>query len=352
MGMRKKAAIEVQFNWMFVLVAGAIILSFFVVFVMKQKEASDQKLSAALIKDLETKITSARVSGGSAAELDLHDLEILFTCQDYRMQGVSESINYRAIFTPDRVKGKSLLLWSMPWSIPFKVTNLLFITSPGVRYVILDTNSQASLVNAIYQRMSNKFFTVDLVDESTFNAVDVSDGYKVKVVCVDCDTTLESNLDLSRFVNFPDADVRAVSINPNTNKINFYVMNGSNFAFEGESPFFGTDADSEATMYAAIFSDGKDVYDCNMRKALDNFRIVAEVYKSRMEAVQNDSMLSPVACRDYYSRPESLLAEMISSAGREFSSESNVVVDLSGKAKDLEIYQNNYIRRMSCPLIY
>ncbi len=348
--MRKKGAIEIQFNWMFVLVAGAIILSFFVVFVLQQREASEQKLSASLIKDLETKITSARVSGGSAAELNLHDLEIFFSCEDYRLKGVSESINYRAIFTPDRVKGRTMLLWSMPWSIPFKVTNLLFITSPDAKYVILDTNTNSLLTNDVYERMANKFLNVDLVDENSVDTIDISSGYKIKIVCFDCDNNIQ-NLDLSRFYNFADPDVRAVSItsSPPYN-VNFYVMDQESLVSEGTSPFFGTDSDSEATMYAAIFADSKDTYDCNMNKALNTFSIVAQVYKNRMLKLQQNPNLAPEYCRDYYFQPDSIIDEMIVTASLGYS--PSVRDTLTTNALSLDSYQDNYIRRQSCPLVY
>ena len=44
--LNKKAAIEIQFNWMFVLVAGAVILSFFVFTVMRQRDIAGQAASA------------------------------------------------------------------------------------------------------------------------------------------------------------------------------------------------------------------------------------------------------------------------------------------------------------------
>ena len=41
--MNKKGIIEIQFNWIFVLVVGAIILVFFFGFVQKQKSFAEEK---------------------------------------------------------------------------------------------------------------------------------------------------------------------------------------------------------------------------------------------------------------------------------------------------------------------
>ena len=62
----KKGVIEVQFNWIFVLIVGAIILAFFVSIVMKQKDLSSGRLGTKLATDLETITTGAEVSVGTA----------------------------------------------------------------------------------------------------------------------------------------------------------------------------------------------------------------------------------------------------------------------------------------------
>jgi len=356
---RRRGAIEIQFNWMFVMIAGAIILSFFVLFVVKQKDAADQKLGAALIKNLESELTTARVSGGTAAKIPLQDLELLFSCEDYRVKDLSESINNRAIFSPDRVEGRTMYLWSVPWSLPFKITNLLFITSPSVRYVFIDTDSNVGLLRSVHSRMSTKFVNLHpIVSEGDFNTVDVYDVDKLKIVCFDCDDVLPQ-LDMSRFVRFADPDVKALSINSNTKEVNFFFMNQNKLESEGVSPFFGIDSDSEATMYAAIFSDDKYTYDCNMKKALNTFLIVAEVYRERAkkieEGIDETSGLVPASCSDYYTQPYIYLNKLIGAAKNDFTDPSlnqGMCESMIRNAQSLDNYQNEIIRGKSCPLVY
>jgi len=47
-----KRGIEMQFHWIFILIAGAIILAFFFSLVAKQKSLSEEKLSISSFKEL------------------------------------------------------------------------------------------------------------------------------------------------------------------------------------------------------------------------------------------------------------------------------------------------------------
>jgi hypothetical protein len=351
--MSKKADIEIQFNWIFVMIAGAIILSFFVFTVMRQRDISQQSMSASLINSLETEITAARVSSGTITKLDLNNLQILFSCDDYRVGDVGQSVSYRSVFSPDLVKGDDMVLWSMPWYLPFKVTNLLFITSPGVRYVLISNNASSLVINSVYKRMSDKFLSVEPpTNEEKFGNIKSGKGYKLKFVCVDCDFKSFNTRNLS---SYPDSDVRAVSIHPSSNSVDFYVMSGDSFALDGSSYFFGIDDFGEATLYAAIFADTKENYDCNMKKALKSFSIVSSVYVERMSGLETSSYL-PDYCKAFYSSessPSQDLNSMIGIVGRVNDSITSAGVnDLLKYANDLKLYQDNYVRRQSCPLIY
>ena len=61
----RKAQIETQFNWLFILVAGAVILIFFAGIVIKQKSSSEQKIAENVMTDLQSIFTGGSVSTGT-----------------------------------------------------------------------------------------------------------------------------------------------------------------------------------------------------------------------------------------------------------------------------------------------
>jgi len=62
MAIKKKGVIEVQFNWIFILIIGAIILFFFFSIVKTQKTVSEKKISTTVRRDIRAILTGAGVS--------------------------------------------------------------------------------------------------------------------------------------------------------------------------------------------------------------------------------------------------------------------------------------------------
>ena len=79
---QKIAQISIQFSWIFILIAGAIILLFFTSIIYKQKDISEQKLSASVLNQLETILTSSGLSSGTINAIDTPQLELGFLCDE------------------------------------------------------------------------------------------------------------------------------------------------------------------------------------------------------------------------------------------------------------------------------
>ena len=76
----KKAMVETQFNWIFALVIGSIILVMAVGFVTNQREKTEQKVGLTVAKDLNTIIAQTSVSKDQAEEITIPNREIEFSC--------------------------------------------------------------------------------------------------------------------------------------------------------------------------------------------------------------------------------------------------------------------------------
>ena len=63
----KRAAIEVQFNWIFILIIGGIILMFFFGIVKSQKTVSEKKISGTVRRDMRAILTGSGISAGTAS---------------------------------------------------------------------------------------------------------------------------------------------------------------------------------------------------------------------------------------------------------------------------------------------
>ena len=125
--MRKKGVIALQLNWIFVLIIGAIILTFFIVIVQKQREVSEQTISGAIQTDLQAIFASSAVSTGTASIVEVPSREISFSCEGFKV-GNQFAANFPYAFAPDLIKSdrNTISIYAYDWSIPMRITNLLF----------------------------------------------------------------------------------------------------------------------------------------------------------------------------------------------------------------------------------
>lgn len=334
----KKGALDIQFNWIFVLIVGAIILTFFGGLVYKQKTLADESAAGSVIKNLEAKFSSARSATGSAALLNLGKFEIDLKCEDYIVGKIGEPISFRALFGPDLVKGRKMVVWSFPWKIPFKVTNFLFLSSPDVRYYFLDSSDPEMI--KLHNELSSRFFTVDFVDEVS-QITNPLGAYKIKVVCNGCDFSAETVS-----IGFPEKDFSAVSFDKDAENVTFYQKSGTALIKTDSSPFLGFGKFGLPTVYAAVFSEGKEIYDCNMKKAFRNLEVVSGVYEKRTALILDGLSDYQQSCVPYYVSGD--FGKIKEIAG-DFTPDN--VDGLLSAAVNLEKTQN-FTRRSSCPWLY
>jgi hypothetical protein len=77
-----KKGFELQFHWIFVLIAGALILSFFFMVANKQKNLSQDRLQLTLATEIENIFTGAIISRGTAQKMPTPPQGITFECTE------------------------------------------------------------------------------------------------------------------------------------------------------------------------------------------------------------------------------------------------------------------------------
>jgi hypothetical protein len=152
----KKAAIEVQFNWIFVLIAGALIIGFFVMIVSKQQTSVKSEINIVVSRAIEAILTGSKVSADSASPGSLPVGNIEFDCDSYSVGDVERKLKQMTVFAPDLIKGKQIITWSLPWNVPFRATNLLLLTSPQVRYIFVYDHLATDDLNVFAGKLHDK----------------------------------------------------------------------------------------------------------------------------------------------------------------------------------------------------
>ena len=331
-----KKGFEVQFNWIFVLVAGAAILLFFASVIVKQKNVSETSTKSTVLNSIESIITGTSVSTNSINIIDIPNSDIDVSCGSVSIGGVSNQFQNLILFSPSLIKGGRLITQTLAFSTPYRSTNFLYITSANLRYIMIGYTDLA--------REINKSLPLDLIKEfyPISQQIKDSNNYKVKFVFFD---NINPNV-LQTFQKMSDQDVTAIEVNGDSEKgtLNFYQKNGVSWAYVGNSGYIG-----KSSLIGAIYSDALDSYNCNMANAFSRLNLVTKIYLQRtQELISTGNSRKVSQCDDIYKNALDKIKE-ISAASSNFNSKN---IGYLSDAANLLSSENQNAIVYSCSLIY
>lgn len=372
LGMKKKKAMAIQFNWIFVLFAGALIIVFFVFLIQGGKKNSENKLDANIATQLDSIMTSAQQSPGTAFSVKSPSVEINYDACAEESGGVFSIgdvsvIKKEPAFAPSVIKSakQKLIIASQSFDMPFRATNMLYVTSPDVKYVFI--NDGADVAESFLASDKVTMPNGTTIELSVDCKTDDTNNYKIRYVYfddiedstyVDCFDELDDNSDASlTAVVFSQGNTDNViddlSQLSSVGKVKFYVREGDEFFETGNSVFIGAES-----VLGAILSEDVQSYECTMKHAFGNLNRVASVVEDRREFLGSVTSTLSNNCKIIYG--STLLPTSIGDALSE-------IITLSGKAsvplaysEIQSIYSNSrtivnankYLQLQSCPLLY
>ena len=270
--MKHKKAFEIQFNRIFVLIAGAAILTIFALVILKQKSLSESSANSIALRSMESVIEGTSVSKDTSSVITVPDLNIGVDCGKISIGKISKQYPRLVLFSPSSIKGSKIIAQTLSFSAPYKSSNLLFMTSQQIKYILI---GDSSLIRSI-----NKSLPSEITKEN-FSSYDQSkiinsNNYKVRFVF--------DNLDVSplglppSLLKMPDGDVTALKITGNSDEgaVDFYENKAGFFVSKGTSYYIG-----KAALIGAIYADTLEHYECNMKNVFARHSIVSDVYVSR-----------------------------------------------------------------------
>jgi len=275
---KKKGIVAAQLTWVFVLIAGAIILIFFFNLSMKHKEVAQQKLFITLSARVNSLFTSAQQTSDTFFKMKLPGTAMSYDCEGYRV-GSSAPATLGASFSPSIIKSvtDTFIIFSKEWDLPFAVTNFLYITSPGVRYIFIRQNGD-DVYNKLLRDLPSNLTFEERDNVGALRRMVDSHNYRVRVVSFHGDIKGETMpVNGEKTGLYVEFDSSAMLLDPSAGfrgKVTFY--NYSNNRFEkikgAEYNFTG-----EAMLMAAIFADRPENFECGMRRAYERFFPVTEL---------------------------------------------------------------------------
>lgn len=351
----KQSQVSIQFNWILVLIIGAVILVFFITIVQKQKEHSEQSISGSIQTDLQAIFSSSYISTKTSSIVEIPDREIIFSCEGFKI-GNQFAAKFPYAFAPSSIKSdrNTISLFAYDWNAPFRVTNFLYVTSPDIKYIIYENPSNPGSVklakaieellpekNIIKEGKSNLFMN----KERTSVLTEDMNNYKIKIIYFDKSF-------LPDFANkYPKKKdgISALYIESNCESSNKPLDCGGTLEFNnydhntGAWPYKYSDYFGKAGLLAAIFSENQEIYECGMKNAFERLQNIALIYQYRVNELK--TYYKDKSCESLF---DSSIATIDNIRNAAVSEDYNLISSESSKLES----QNENILANSCPPIY
>jgi hypothetical protein len=253
--MNKKGAFEISFVWLFAVIVGAFILFLAIFASIKIIDLGNAKVSVetgkeigVLLNPLETGFESARSASfnmpvetriyGSCDQLGNFGRQLIGISQKSFNKWVETGLEVqflnKFIFNEEYVEGGEFYVFSKPFEFPFKVGDLIYLTSTEQNYCFLDAPAE------IQREIENLNQENLLVGNCSGNSIRVC---------------FAGGVNCNVEVDYPGKVVRKSS---------------GTMYFE-----------KDALMYAAIFSD-KSIYECQLKRLMKKIDQLSQIYRDKI----------------------------------------------------------------------
>lgn len=330
----KSGAIEIQFNWIFVLIIGAIILVVFSGIIVRQKNVSETSKNVMLLNSLDAILSGSESAAGTVNIVRIPESRIEFSCHSYSIGKSSKQIEVMNVFPPSILEGDRLIASTLDFSVPYRISNIVYLTDPGHTYLFLGDGEIESRMKELMPSEA------DLKEVGSIGDAAYGQG-RVRIVFFGDHPELPAS-----FAKAPDADITALRVDGTLSHgtLEFYRKSGNAFESTGTTYYLG-----EETLLGAVFSDDLSIYECTMGSIFEKIGIVTGIYKSRTIAIRDAYSSQGNRCAAFGDTTYSLdnIEEISSASG---FNELNIA-RISEAASRLRA-QNRQAQLQSCATIY
>ncbi len=336
----KKGQVQNMFNWIFILVAGFVILILAVYFIRQQITSSTQELHMKIGSDIEAVFKDSFTNRNTWKEVKTPEVPIKFVCEGNIStmtvgdSPVSIDMKNYITFSEEKLTGTKLITLTRDWRLPFRTTPLIYITNGNTMYHFINQNTQTSKVKELLPNGSL------IKTHDSINDLNKLENYENhRFILFDKEPSGYLN-------NVRGNKVSAINIVPSGNEVmkrgevTYYSYSRGEFSERNTSYYYGEDL-----LRATVLSGSAETYECNMQKALSKLKLMLEISITRVERLEENS---PRNCVSIYIVIQDSLNKMLESVGMSESFFETVEAEIP------ELKENNQDlqRSKGCPLIY
>lgn len=293
--LHKKAQISPVFKYIFVLVAGSIILIFFIKFAIQAEKGGVELVKAEVIHLLDASLQAFSIAESSSSLIPNEpwpkELTLQFgkgaNCGKLTVKGQTFFTQIeRAVFAPSQIRTRQMQAWTMSWRFPFRITNVFYLTNLKSKYYLIsDSSNQLFLRKISSYPPAAEAFEMDHFPKS----------FDVKMVGSEAEPSAKSKkMDLVKVNYFKSVSgvgagmegsyIKASPECENEDEDAYKCYGTVNF-FEGGTTRTSTFIGREF-MFGAILSDSYENYECQYHMALNELKRFTNLYATKAKKLQ------------------------------------------------------------------
>ncbi len=259
-----KKAQSIQFNWIFVVVSGVIILLFFMGFGLRYVDLQKSKENADIARSID-KIINGLKGQEQYKEIDISaEFNYQFNCDSFKINDdYTQNLNGKIVFSDRNIKVKNLYAWAKEFRTVFKIDNLVYLVDPRKNFFLIRDGNE-NYVDELKQGMPSIFDDVRAINFDDISRLEIKNSNNLFV-----------------FFNQPTED--QLSFVKNSGKY-MTIDTGKKIAIfdDGKSQKTLNDA----LVYGAIFSGNYEGYECGFEALSKKFDIIKSIYIKKSENLQ------------------------------------------------------------------
>ena len=342
----RKAQLSIQFNWIFLLIVGAVIFIFFFLLISNQQKSSASSQATDLAQGINTVLTTLSNEPNALQEYHIPDANIRFVCEPglneyYVLESNPIDITYEPIFTPKLLEGDAITTWTSVWQVPFDAATFTYMADERTLFIFVNSTSSPetdSYLTQLYNRLPKGFAKTHLANTGMVPAYRPK-GYDHYIYI-----TSSNRVDELRSQDLMKGSV-IKGLQFDSGGINTYgtvVFSAPGKPAEQSSFLL------ESSLWGALFSEDKEFYECTMNKAINRFLIGAEVLSDRAQSLASELSFTP--CEYQLVRTHTLLDDMINEASEHTIGE--ISSQLYAQQSELKQLASDSLRGNACPYLY
>ncbi|MEM4396299.1 MAG: hypothetical protein QXR30_01415 [Candidatus Woesearchaeota archaeon] len=300
MKINRKAQIELGINWIFILVAGGLIIIFFLAIALTQQKSSEKEISTYLIDSLYQSMTTGLLSERYYNELPkLGNFDYNAICLEnlavFYFNKVKKDVSF-LFFSPTYAKQGDAIIWGIKWKISYPLSNIIYLTFTTNKIIIINESTLTKICNNLKDYFHEK------ANVKCVNSFDVNQ-IKSELQKENIDSlTVVSTRDTLTIQNLSDA-VSLVKRKINPKNLRIIVVNSTNLD-RGEVSFILNNGQSSykflhySELIGAIVSGDPNFYSCMLRRRARINQIIIQIYLNKVNRLKE---ISSSSCASIYS---------------------------------------------------